>query len=191
MRIRRQGVVVMEPPKEMTVGNLVAEAKQILADKKLASIERRESRPLTNKDTYRELYEKWLANGKGKIPTCRRCGDAVLHWNEPAHVCEGFKPKFVEHDDAWHEKQEARRAEIRASNQDRPKKCIVCHEVIRDYDDACYHEEHCCFANDLLRGRYWYTDYDPIVGDNDGHECYEDEPEEDYCEGDDDGYDCD
>ena len=144
MRIRRQGVVVMEPPKEMTVGNLVAEAKQILADKKLASIERRESRPLTNKDTYRELYEKWLANGKGKIPTCRRCGDAVLHWNEPAHVCEGFKPKFVEHDDAWHEKQEARRAEIRASNQDRPKKCIVCHEVIRDYDDACYHEEHCC-----------------------------------------------
>ena len=32
---------------------------------------------------------------------------------------------------------------------------------------------------------------DPIVGDNDGHECYEDEPEDDYCEGDDDGYDCD
>jgi hypothetical protein len=37
-------------------------------------------------------------------------------------------------------------------------------------------------------GRHWYTDYDPIVGDNDGHECYEDEPEDDYCEGDDDGY---
>lgn len=61
--------------------------------------------------------------------------------------------------------------------------------MIRDGDDARWHDEHCCA--DMPRGRHWHTDYDPIVGDNDGHECYEDEPEDDFCEGDDDGYDCD
>jgi len=66
---------------------------------------------------------------------------------------------------------------------------IGCDQVIHDEDEARWHDEHCC--EDMPRGRHCYTDYDPIVGDNDGHECYEDEPEDDYCEGDDDGYDCD
>jgi hypothetical protein len=163
----------------MTVGELVPEAKQILAAKKQASIQRRESRPLTNKDTYPELYQQWLKTG-GKLPKCRRCGDAVLHWNEPAHVCPGFKPKFPEFTPERAENWESKREAIRESNYNRPKKCIGCDQVIHDEDEARWHDEYCCF--EMPRGRHWYTDYDPIVGDNDGHECYEDEPEDDYCE---------
>lgn len=129
-------------------------------------------------------HGNWLG---GRLPRCKVCEGSLLP--KENHVCDGFKPKYVEHDDAWHERQEAKRREIRESNYNRPKKCIGCDQVIHDEDEARWHDEHCC--EDMPRGRHWYTDYDPIVGDNDGHECYEDEPEDDYCEGEDDGYDCD
>jgi hypothetical protein len=129
----------------------------------------------------------WLPCVSRRLPKCRVC-DGTLHKNEN-HECEGFKPKFVERDEAWQQKQDAKRAEIRESNYSRPIKCAACHKVIHDQDDACWHEEHC--HADSPRGRHWYTDLDPIVGDNDGHECYEDYVEPDYCEGSDDGYDCD
>ena len=129
----------------------------------------------------------WLSGVSRRLPKCRVC-DGTLHKNEN-HECPGFTPKFIDHDEAWQQKQDAKRAEIRESNYNRPKKCISCDQVIHDEDEARWHDEHCC--EDMPRGRHWYTDYDPIVGENDGHECYEDEPEDDYCEGDDDGYDCD
>lgn len=119
----------------------------------------------------------WLG---GKLPTCRVC-EGLLPPKDN-HVCSGFKPKYVENTPEREERWEEKRKLIRESNWNRPKKCIVCHEVMPDLDAANWHEEHCCFANDLPRGKHWYTDYDPIVGDNDGHECYEDEPEEDWCE---------
>ncbi|MGD0181740.1 MAG: hypothetical protein ABSC15_18170 [Terriglobales bacterium] len=122
-----------------------------------------------------------------KLPKCRVCGDILFPKDN--HVCPGFTPKFVEHDEVWEQKQEAKRKEITESNRTRFKKCSACHEIIHDHDDACWHEEHC--HADSPRGRHWYTNHDPIVGDNDGHECYEDYVEPDYCEGSDDGYDCD
>jgi hypothetical protein len=58
----------------------------------------RAARPLLNKHTYPDLYAKWLADkaaGLGsKLYKCRRCREATIHWDEPAHVCEGFKPMY-------------------------------------------------------------------------------------------------
>ena len=48
-----------------------------------------------------------------RLPRCRRC-DAILHAEEN-HKCEGFVPKYVEHDQEWHERWEQRRQEIRES----------------------------------------------------------------------------
>jgi hypothetical protein len=142
--------------------------------------------PVPNRIAYKDTaFRDWKPGMR--VPPCHVCGG--LLFPEENHVCSGFVPKYVEHDDAWHERQEAKREEITESNRTRFKKCSACHEIIDDHDDVCWHEEHC--HADSPRGRHWYTDHDPIVGDNDGHECYEDYVEPDYCEGSDDGYDCD
>jgi hypothetical protein len=176
----------------MPKGKLVYETKVVTRPKaKPEATPKPERRPVPNYICYPSAFPNYdPRTGKGAprpLPTCHVCEGTLFP--EENHVCSGFKPKFIEHDEAWEQKQDAKRRKIRASNQDRPKKCIVCHEVIRDLDEARRHEEFCC--QDLPRGKHWYTDYDPIVGDNDGHECYEDYIEPDYCEGDDDGYDCD
>lgn len=102
---------------DTTVKNPIAEeAKKRQRQKKEESRLRRialADRALLNKHTYPELYEAWKAKGGGKLPKCKRCREAVLHWNEPAHVCEGFKPMFAEHDEEWRERWDARREAIR------------------------------------------------------------------------------
>jgi hypothetical protein len=57
--------------------------------------EARANRPLLNKHTYAWLYEAWKPGEK--LPTCNRC-EAILQWDEPAHVCPGFEPKYVDWD---------------------------------------------------------------------------------------------
>jgi len=198
--MRPKGVVVTLP--ETKPVGLAVEAKKILAERKArldADRARKAAVPVPNYKCYPDAFKgydpktgKWLDGKHHKVPPCKVCG-GLLHPNEN-HVCDGFKPKFVEMTAERHELWEAKREDIRASNYNRPKKCLGCHQVIEGegddgLDNARWHEEHCCA--DMPRGRHWYTDYDPIVGDNDGHECYEDEPEDGYCEGDDDGYDCD
>jgi hypothetical protein len=173
-------------------GKLVYETKVVASKPKAeAKAKPRPDRPVPNYICYPSAFPNYdPRTGKGApspLPKCRVC-EGTLHPQEN-HVCGGFTPKFIDHDEAWQQKQDAKRAEIRESNYNRPKKCIGCDQVIHDEDEARWHDEHCC--EDMPRGKHWYTDYDPIVGDNDGHECYEDEPEDDYCEGDDDGYDCD
>jgi hypothetical protein len=176
----------------MPKGKVVYETK-VLASKPTpkSKPEPRPKRLVPNYICYPSAFPNYdPATGKGcprPLPKCRVCGDILFPKDN--HVCPGFTPKFVEHDDVWEQKQEAKRKEITESNRTRFKKCSACHEIIHDHDDACWHDEHC--HADSPRGRHWYTDHDPIVGDNDGHECYEDEPEDDYCEGSDDGYDCD
>jgi hypothetical protein len=187
---RAKGRWVYESPENPIMVAAKKHQKQ-LQDQRQTNAAARAARPVPNYICYPDAFRgrvdergNWLG---GKVPKCRVCGYRLDPKDN--HVCPGFTPKYVDHDDARHERQEAKQEEIRKSNQDRPVKCIGCHQVIRDGDDARRHDEHCCA--DMPRGRHWYTDYDPIVGDNDGHECYEDEPEEDYCEGNDDGYDCD
>jgi hypothetical protein len=186
MKPRRQGVVATMP--DTTPVGLQVEAKKILAEREArlrADRARRSAIPVPNRICYATTaFLKWKPGDR--IPKCRVC-EGLLHPNDN-HVCPGFTPKFVDHDEAWHQNQDSKRAEIKESNRNRPKKCSGCHEIIRDEDDARYHDEYCEI---VPGGRRWYTDDDPIVGDNDGHECYEDYVEPDYCEGSDDGYDCD
>jgi hypothetical protein len=153
--MRPKGVVVTRPDKELVVGSLVAETKQLLkakADHLSADRERRAAIPVPNWKCYPQAFAgrvddkgNWLPGVSRRLPDCHVC-DGTLHKNEN-HVCEGFTPKYVEHDEAWEERQEAHRAEIREAR---------------------------------LNGTVFDEDW-----------CDEDAPEEDYCEGDDDGYDCD
>ena len=119
----------------------------------------------------------------------------LLHTVDPNdnHVCpvklgiEEFKPKYVEFTQERHERWEARRQEIRKSRESQRRKvvCSVCGEKMPEQEDA---EQH-WYAHE---GRAeWEGDY-ALDGEPDGDlDGYDDEPEEHYCEGDDDGYDCD
>jgi hypothetical protein len=194
--MRPRGVVVVEPDKPLAKGLLAEEAKQLLKAKQVKVQEaaaKRKATPIPNRVAYAWLYERWKANGGGPIPTCKRC-DALLHWEEH-HDCPGFKPKYVEHDDAWHERQEARREEIRASKT-KIITCDGCGAELPTLEDAQWHEQYCVTdevraerLENRLQARYAH--HNAVNGDEDDLSGYEDEPEEDYCEGDDDGYDCD
>src|SRR5437899_668544 len=101
--------------------NPVAEAakqhqRQLQDESRQRTAERRE-RPVPNYLCYPEAFKdydpktgRWKG-GSRRLPRCRRC-DCNLPPMEN-HVCEGFKPKYVEHDEAWHERWEARREMIR------------------------------------------------------------------------------
>ena len=190
MRPRRQGVVVT-PPSE---GVRTIEAKQLLKAKQerlAADRARRAARPVPNRICYAAAFKKWKPGMR--VPPCKRCGD-LLH-PEENHVCPGFIPKYVEHDEAWHERQEARREEIRASKT-KVSLCDECGAEMPTLEDGQYHEEYCVTDEtrikrheDRLHARYAH--HNAINDHEDDLSGYEDEPEEDYCEGDDDGYDCD
>ena len=121
MNQRPKGVWTYKSP----VNAIAEEAKkrqrqkqELLAAAREARAKRR--RPLLNKDRYPEMYAKWLKthpSGHGKQPNCPVCREAVIHWNEPAHECPGFKPMFEEHDQEWHDRMEARREAIREARK--------------------------------------------------------------------------
>lgn len=190
MKAKRFGVAGVKP--SVPSGALYLEAQLILktkAEKSAARKAERYSRPVPNWKCYPMVFivgknidhnGNWLG---GRLPKCRVCEER-LHPKEN-HVCSGFKPKYVEHDEAWHERQEAKRAEIRASKR-RIITCSGCGAEIESQDETRWHDEHCEQDRDS-----WRSEHYAINGDEDDLSGYEDEPEEDYCEGDDDGYDCD
>ena len=100
---------------------------------------------LTNKDTYRWLYDEWKAAGGGRLPHCKRC-DARLDWDEAAHVCPGFVPRFGETD--W-EMRDAKQAQIRESRLDEMREshnshyCDDCGEELLNEEHAIEHAEDC------------------------------------------------
>lgn len=100
---------------------------------------------LTNKDTYRWLYDEWKAAGGGRVPHCKRC-DARLDWDEAAHVCPGFVPRFGETD--W-EMRDAKQAQIRESRLDEMREshnshyCDDCGEELLNEEHAIEHAEDC------------------------------------------------
>jgi hypothetical protein len=86
------------------VGPVLREAEQWLKEREetqAKKAEARANRPLLNKHTYAWLYEEYqarvAAGGTRKLPQCKRC-DAILHWEEPAHECPGFVPKYPDWD---------------------------------------------------------------------------------------------
>jgi hypothetical protein len=112
--MRPKGVIVYE-----SAPNPIAEAakqhQQELEAERRAAAEVRAARPLLNKHTYDWLYEEWkarvAAGGTRKMPKCRRCA-AILHWDEPAHVCPGYIPDRtrLNMEISWEERKAMRRA---------------------------------------------------------------------------------
>src|SRR5258708_1690622 len=121
MRTRNMGTVLFD---DTTVKNpIVEDAKRSQRQKQELIRLRREARPdkpLLNRDRYPDKYAQWLKShptGHGKQPNCWMCREAVIHWDEPAHVCEGFKPMYTEHDQVWQDRREAEREAIREARR--------------------------------------------------------------------------
>jgi hypothetical protein len=190
MRLRKQGVVVTLP-EDKPVG-LEIEAREFLAKEKQrlqADRARRAAIPVPNWKCYPEAFAgrvdehgNWLPGVSTYLPKCKVCG-GTLHKNEN-HVCDGFVPKYEDFSPERLARLEQRRQDIHAARI-RPKGiwCGGCDALIESEDDARWHDEHC--------GEGSVVDHRAINGDEDDLSGYEDEPEDDYCEGDDDGYDCD
>jgi hypothetical protein len=184
MSDRPKGVVVYRSPVNAVAVAAKQHQKQLQEQKREAAA-KRAARPVPNYLCYPEAFKgrvdengNWLG---GLLPKCRVCED-ILPPKEN-HVCSGFKPKYVEHDEDWQERQAAKREEIRAAKRHRVITCSGCDAEIHDLEEALWHDEHC--EADRVRERRAIND------DDDDLSGYEDEPEEDYCEGDDDGYYCD
>jgi hypothetical protein len=192
MKPRPSGTVgVVEKPS----GGLWQEAQRILAAKEAklkADRERKAAIPVPNWRCYPTAFRvgmdvdergNWLPDANRTPRKCRVC-ESVLHKDEN-HVCDGFVPKYVQHDDEWHERQEAKREAIRESRQlVRGRRCSACNNLLEDADDEQWHIEYCDHVPEQDEKR-------SPTGEDDDLSGYEDEPEYDYCEGDDDGYDCD
>jgi hypothetical protein len=119
--MRAMGKVLFD---DTTVSNPIAEEakkRQRQRQEELrARREARAQRPLLNRDRYPNLYAEWLAGkakGFRKLPKCPVCREATLHWDEPHHECEGFKPMFPENDQEWHDRMEAQREAIREAKR--------------------------------------------------------------------------
>jgi hypothetical protein len=160
-------------------GKLVYESK-VVASKPKPKAPPRPRGPVPNIVCYATTAFKDWKPGM-VLPKCRRC-EAIL-FPKDNHVCPGFVPKYVEHDEEWEQHQEAKREAIRESNLRAPLTCAGCGDEINCHDDAIYHDEHC--------GQGGEREMRSLRGDEDDLSGYEDYVEPDYCEGDDDGYDCD
>lgn len=168
----------------------IAAAKTLLKERAEKTAVRREARgnaPVPNYICYAWLFPNYdPKTGRGApspLPKCKKCEGIIAP--KEHHVCSGFQPKFVEHTPERKERWEAKREEIRESRRQlKAVTCSVCGEILECPEDAEWHwEQH----EGKPEREHYAVDGEPD-GDLDG---YEDEPEEDFCEGDDDGYDCD
>ncbi len=179
-RERTRGIAVEAPVKPK--GYLAVEADRILAEReerrKAAAIARAE-REVPNTICYKEAFADWKPGDK--VPRCNRC-DGLLHPGEN-HKCEGYKPKYEVWSDERKELAAARREATREARQPNRIVCSVCGDEIPEYEDAEWHwEDH--------EGRP-EREHHAVNGDEDDLSGYEDYDDGDYCEGDDDGWDCD
>jgi hypothetical protein len=190
MRPRAKGIIGVMDTKPS--GALWEQAKAILAAKAQAKAERqakRDAEPVPNWRCYPMVFivgknidhnGNWLG---GMLPKCRVCEDRLPPREH--HVCSGFTPKYVERTEETKQRWEAKREEIRESRQrQRYATCSVCGEEIEDFEMGQWHwDSHEGLPERVGQG---------VDGEHDGDlDGYDDVPEEDHCEGDDDGYDCD
>ena len=142
-------------------------------------------RPVPNRICYAEAFANWQPGQP--LPKCNRC-EATLQPNEN-HKCEGFVAKYVEHTAECEERWEAKREEIRESREGhgRGVYCSVCDALLEDPDDAQWHFEN--HGGKPERDDHYAIDGEPD-GDLDGYDDdlsgYEDEPEDDWCDEDED-----
>ena len=120
--MRAKGTIVTLPDKE-PFGFLVDEAKRLQQqrqERKIVSGAKPPSPPPNWK-----CYPMIFVVGKnidehgnwkgGRLPRCRKCQGNLPPREH--HVCEGFRPKYVEHDEEWHERMEQRREMIREAKR--------------------------------------------------------------------------
>ena len=96
----------------------MVEAKKILAERKArldADRARKAAIPVPNYKCYPDAFKQcdpktghWTG---GRLPKCQVCGDTLQPTEN--HTCPGFQPKYVEHDEAWHERQSSESDAIR------------------------------------------------------------------------------
>jgi hypothetical protein len=169
MRARATGTIVTLPDKE-PMGFYADEAKAIQKQRQERSRARAEARantPIPNYLSYRELFAGFdpktqrYADGRSRrVPKCRVC-ECNLYPMEH-HVCEGFKPKYVEYNEEWHERMEQRREMIREARLEDMRESRNSH-----YCDDCGEElefmvEHECSVRECRRcgeSLYWGTEH--------------------------------
>jgi hypothetical protein len=113
--------VVYRSPKNPIADEAKKHQRQLQEERRAAAAKRAE-RPVPNYICYPALFEGydpktcgWKPGYSRKLPKCRVC-ECTLHPQEN-HVCDGFKPKYIEHDAEWHERMEARREMIREAKR--------------------------------------------------------------------------
>jgi hypothetical protein len=116
--MRAKGVIVYRSPKNP----IAEEAKRTQQQKQRQLQERRSARaerPVPNYLCYPDAFKNYdPETGRwhgGRLPKCRVC-ECTLQPTEN-HKCEGFKPKFVEHDQDWLDRMEERREMIREAKR--------------------------------------------------------------------------
>lgn len=179
--MRPKGVMVYRSPKNPVAEEAKKEQRQ-KQERLAAARAARAERPVPNYICYSFLFPDYdPKTGRGApspLPKCKVCREAVLHPQEH-HVCEGFTPMYKERTEEDHERWEARREEIRESRRGRGVYCSECNELMEDPEDAQWHRE----DHEGKPQREHYA----LCGEPDGDlEGYEDEPEDDWCDEDED-----
>ena len=188
--------IVYKSPKNPNVDAAKAKLKAE-AEEKAARRERYLNAPVPNYICYSWLFPnfdpKTHRGAPSPLPKCVKCDGTIFPMEHHDAATCVFTPKYVEHTPERKEHSEARREEIRKANHEESRentvpRCSECGIELPEYEDFLAHaaEEHEGIRVKPVRN-YRAVDGEPD-GDLDG---YDDEPEEDYCEGDDDGYDCD
>jgi len=150
---RAKGVVTYRSPKNEFIDAANKLQKQ-RREETQARAARRAAAPVPNWICYqgsvfivgKNIDEKgnWLG---GRLPRCRVC-EGRLDPQEN-HVCPGFTPKYVEHDDEWHECTEDRRQGIREARLEDMREsrnshyCDDCGEELLNEEHAIEHAEDC------------------------------------------------
>jgi hypothetical protein len=119
--MRPKGVVVYRSP----LNPIAVEAEKHQKRERLrlqTQRAERAARPVPNHICYAAAFKNydpktggWIGGRRGPLPKCRVC-ECTLQPTEN-HVCEGFKPKYPERDEAWHERWEAQREAIREAKR--------------------------------------------------------------------------
>jgi hypothetical protein len=138
---RPKGVVVYRSPKNPIADEAKKHQLQLQRQRQERAAARA-ARPVPNYICYQDAFRdydpktgRWKG-GSRRVPKCRVC-ECNLPPME-THKCEGFKPKYVEHDEAWHERMEARREAIREAKREAKRNGLFFSE---DEDDLSGYED--------------------------------------------------
>jgi hypothetical protein len=118
---RPKGVVLYVSPKNPIAIAAEKHQRQLRLEKQERAVERK-ARPVPNYICYPEAFkdrvdERGNWKGPGRLPRCRVC-ENILDPKDN-HVCPGFTPKYVEHDEEFEERWESRHEEMRSMRFER------------------------------------------------------------------------